>query len=142
GRHQAVCYRVHRECESAAEDAGLEVLEAVNVRLSSGRVFIPDLVLVPDIDRSTFEAAEVALIGEVVSPSNAGHDRVLEFHLYAEAGIPWYLLVEPDGDTLALTLYRLEDGGYVEHTVAKGGQPLTMTEPIEVTIDPARLLRR
>jgi hypothetical protein len=43
---------------------------------------------------------------------------------------------------LALTLYRLDNGGYVEHAVAKGGQPLTMTEPISVTLDPAKLLRR
>ncbi|MGH3713853.1 MAG: Uma2 family endonuclease [Micromonosporaceae bacterium] len=142
GRHQLTSYRIHHAIESAAHAAGLEVLEAVNVRLASGRVFIPDLVLVQDADHATFEAAEVALIGEVVSPSNAGTDRVLKFHLYADAGIPWYLLVEPDGDSLALTLYHLENGGYVEHAVAKGGQPLAMTEPIDVTIDPARLLRR
>ncbi|MGH3738540.1 MAG: Uma2 family endonuclease [Micromonosporaceae bacterium] len=142
GRHQYASHRLANSLEDAAEAAGLDVVEAVNVRLATGRVFIPDLVLVPDLDRSTFEASEVPLICEIVSPSNAGHDRVLKFHLYAEAGIPWYLLVEPDGDTFALTLYRLDGRDYVPHTVAKGGQPLTMTEPIAVTIDPARLLRR
>jgi Uma2 family endonuclease len=142
GRHQKVSYRIHRAVETAAEAAGLEVVEAVNVRLRTGRVFIPDLVLVPDVEQSTFEATDVILVCEIVSPSNAGTDRVLKFHLYAEAGIPWYLLVEPDGESLALTLYRLDGGGYVERAVAKGGQSLVMTEPINVTIDPARLLRR
>jgi Uma2 family endonuclease len=142
GRHQSVSYRIHRAFEPAAEAIGLEVVEAVNVRLRAGRVFIPDLILTHDVDQSTFDAAAVPLICEIVSPSNAGHDRVLKFHLYADAGIPWYLLVEPDGESLALTLYRLESGQYVEHSVAKGGQPLTMTEPIAIVLDPAALLPR
>lgn len=142
GRHQHASRRLANALEPAAEAVDLEVVEAVNVRLRAGRVFIPDLILTHDVDQSTFEAAEVPLICEIVSPSNAGHDRVLKFHLYAEAGIPWHLLVEPDGGTLALTLYRLEGGQYVEHSAAKGGEALRMTEPIAITLDPATLLPR
>ncbi|MGH3662506.1 MAG: Uma2 family endonuclease [Micromonosporaceae bacterium] len=140
GRRQHASRKLANAVETPAAEQGLEVVEAVNVRLGTGRVVIPDLVIVPDVDQPTFDAAEVALVCEIVSPSNAGHDRLLKYHLYAEAGIPWYLLVEPDSETLALTLFRLEDGQYVEHSVAKGGEPLRIAEPISVTLNPGDLL--
>jgi hypothetical protein len=60
-------------------------------------------------------------------------------HYYAEAGIPWYLLVEQEPE-LTPQLLRYEDGRYVEHAVAKAGQPLQLTEPVTVDLDPAALL--
>lgn len=142
GRHQTVSYRLHRAMEPAADEAGLEVVEAVNVRLAKGRILIPDLVVTNDYDKTTFEAGDVLLVGEVVSPSNAVADRVLKAWLYASAGIPWYLIAEPSDDGVDLTLCRLVDENYVEHAVAKGTEPLRITEPFEVDIDPAELLRR
>ena len=52
---------------------GLEVYEAVNVRLKPGRIPIPDLVLIRPIDPDTLvvDATEIALICEITSPSNA-----------------------------------------------------------------------
>ncbi|MEU4367948.1 hypothetical protein [Micromonospora chersina] len=55
------------------------------------------------------------------------------------ARIPWYLLVEQDGDSHSLRLHRLGGEHYVEDRVAKAGETLTITEPFRWVIDPGTL---
>ncbi|MEV6690092.1 Uma2 family endonuclease [Micromonospora sp. NPDC051196] len=139
-RHQRVARRLANSIEAAAEVNDLSVYDAINVRLGVDRVVIPDLVVTDADDEGTvLDAAEVVLVGEIVSPGNAAADRVLKMQLYAIARIPWYLLVEQDGDTHSLRLYRLDGGHYVEDRVAKAGETLTLAEPFRWQIDPATL---
>jgi len=141
-RHQIVSRRLASMLDPGADEAGLLVLEAINLSLRPGRMPIPDLVLTGpiDIDQLAVPAEAVKLVCEIVSPGNAATDRVLKMHYYAAAGIPWYLLVEQS--TGALHLYRLDGDRYREHTVVEPGGVLTLTEPVRAEIDPAALLPR
>lgn len=141
-RHQQINRYLINALEAAAYP-DYQVVRAVEVRLRRGRIAVPDLIMTSDVDRQRFEAAEVALVGEVVSPERPANDRVLKMHLYAEAGIPWYLLVEPaDGPHITLRLYRLSDDRYVEHARASDDEVLRITEPVAVDVTPASLLPR
>jgi Uma2 family endonuclease len=137
-RHQALSRRLANALEPAATEAGLEVYEAVNVRLRPGRVPIPDLVLVRPVDPDTLvvEAEDIALICEITS-TNVAVDRVTKMHYYAVARIPWYLLVDPK--PLSLSLYRLDGSNYVEEVSAVAGETLRFTAPITTELDPASL---
>jgi Uma2 family endonuclease len=139
-RHQVISRRLANLLDPGAGAAGLNVMEAINVRLQPGRIPIPDLVVTTDIDLDVLvvDAEAVLLVCEIVSPSNASTDKVLKMHYYAAAGIPWYLLVEQE--TQALHLYELSDGHYRERSVTKTGDVLHLTEPITASIAPENLL--
>ncbi|GIE79561.1 hypothetical protein Aph02nite_55110 [Actinoplanes philippinensis] len=123
-----------------AESIGLLVFEGINVRVGTNRIPIPDLAITTmiDLEELVVDASAVRLVCEILSPSNATTDRVLKMRYYADAGIPWYLLVAPK--TATFTLYKLDGANYREHATASPGELLELTEPVVATIDPADLL--
>ncbi len=102
-RHQDLSARLRDALLPATRTAGLAIYLAVNVRLRPGRVPIPDLVITEPVDPDTLvlDARLLRLVCEITS-TNAATDRVLKMHYYAVAGIPWYLLVDPEPVTLRL----------------------------------------
>jgi Uma2 family endonuclease len=142
--HQWLSRRLANTIEPAAEAAGFVVIEAINVRLRPGRVPIPDVVVADtDIEGTVIDASRVRLVCEIVSSSNASTDWVLKMRRYADAGIPWYLLIEQKSwESLALHLFRLDGDRYVEHDVARVGDTLRFTEPFVLDLDVAALLPR
>ncbi len=139
-RHQRLSSRLWAALD-AAIPFGLEVLEAINVRVGPGKILIPDLavVTVPGLDLTVCEAADVVLVVEITSPGNAAVDRAVKPQLYAQAGVPNYLRIELDEAGPRALVYRLERDHYTEVTRVDAGQPLVMTEPIAVTLDLAAL---
>jgi len=138
--HQRISRRLANTFDHGANAVGLEVWEALNVRLRPGRVPIPDLVVASGIDEKNpiVDAADVSLVCEITSPSNASTDKVLKMHYYATGGIPWYLVI--DVQARSMHLYRLVDSAYVEHAASKADEVLRMTDPFVATLDPAVLL--
>jgi Uma2 family endonuclease len=142
-RHQHIAFLLARGLYDSAEHAGYLVLQDVNLRLASGRVLQPDVVVADTDDvGSAVEAAEVKLVVEVVSPSNAGTDRLLEPQLYAAARIGWYLRVEQPHDSVELHLERLVGDHYVRAAAASAGETLTSAEPFPFDLEIASLLDR
>lgn len=140
-RHQHIVTLLTLGLYAPARQAGLLLLQDVNLRLTSGRIVHPDLLVADTDDQGNLvEADEAKLVIEVVSPSNAGTDRLLKAQLYAAAKICWYMRVEQPDDSLELHLQRLDGDHYVPHAVVAPGQTLVMEEPFPFRIEPASLL--
>jgi Uma2 family endonuclease len=142
-RHQHIAFLLAMGLYGAAERAGLLVLQDVNLRLAGGRILQPDVVVADTDDLgTTVEAAEAKLVVEVVSPSNAGTDRLLKPQLYAAAGIDWFLRVEQPQDSVELHLQRLSGDHYIPSAVARPGELLAAEEPFPFRLEVASLLHR
>lgn len=139
-RHQRLSSHLWRTLDDAAPE-GLEVLEAINVRVAPGRILEPDLVVVtnPGLDLAVTEAADVALVVEITSPGSIAADRAIKPPLYAEAGVPHYLRIELHRGGPTALVFRLHGGRYLQTDRVRPGELTRLTEPIAVTVDLAAL---
>jgi Uma2 family endonuclease len=142
--HHEIADRLVVAMDRSARALGLRAHSALTLRLGSHRVAAPDLIVDDgDWGASFTWASEAILVGEVLSANTSLADRVLKRRLYAEAGVPWYLLVEPHlpgYHGITLQLLRLASGEYVEHTVTENGTTLTSTDPFRFELATADLL--
>jgi len=142
--HQIVSSNLWCALRSGARAAGLRSFEAIGVRLRPGTIVVPDIVIGKlRLELGPADAADVVLVAEVTSPSNASYDRGPKKAKYESAGIPWYLLVEPDRQSyhgVALHLHRLDGRRYVEHASARYGEQLVTGEPFLINVDTVGLL--
>ncbi|GAA1341548.1 Uma2 family endonuclease [Saccharothrix algeriensis] len=103
----------------------------------------PDVVVVPTERAMEFptryDADDVLLAVEIVSPGTGRTDRVTKLFEYADAGIPHYWLLDLD-DPISLTAFTLVDGDY-EH-VAGGTGKVELPSPFPVAFDLQALLTR
>lgn len=137
-RHQRLAGALVSVLDAPAARVGLTAFRAVNVRLRPGRIVIPDLVVAVDdpADDLVVESSAVAMVGEVIASGEAAVERMFKAHLYAEAGMGWYLLAELLSPALVkvqlMRLVRLGGGTYVDHLTAVGGQPLGADSPVPI----------
>jgi Uma2 family endonuclease len=138
--HQRLSFRLAVALD-AVVPPGLEVLEAINVRVGPGKILIPDLAVltVPGFDRTVCDATDVVLVVEITSPGNAAVDRAVKPQLYAQAGVPHYLRIELGEEGPRALVYQLSRQRYAQVADVGPGQPLVVTEPIAVTLDLAAL---
>lgn len=88
----------------------------VDVFFPSGRVYMPDLSLVPatgpaGVGPDGKVHGAPLLVVELLSPGGETRDRVEKFRAYREEGVGWYWLIDPE--LLDLEEYHLEEGRYV-----------------------------
>lgn len=115
--HQAILGYLFRTLfEWLSPQGGIIRFRALKVRLDERRFREPDLLVLLDPHdprRANDDWLGADLVAEILSPSNADHDLVTKRAEYAQAGIPEYWIVDPDGETL--TVLTLDGASYREH---------------------------
>ena len=79
-----------------------------------------------------------SLVVEVLSPGTARIDRLLKLSRYAEGGIEQYWIVDPR--VPSVQVFTLVEGAYVLLAESAGGTPVTVDEPLAVTVIPQDLI--
>jgi Uma2 family endonuclease len=142
GRHQGASGRLYRLLAQASPPH-LETVEALGVSIPGTSFLVPDILTA---DRKAIWAntsgiidpKAVSLVVEIISPSSVLIDMNTKPALYARAGIPNFWRVEMEEPSVAM--YHLVAGSYQEVAVALAGDRLTVSEPFEVSFDPADLV--
>jgi len=100
-----------------------------------GDEFIPDVMVHPVTGEQTRFTGVPLLAVEILS-SDVSRDTIRKFAKYAEAGLPRYWIIDPDGPEIVE--YHLHRGGFVEK-----GRYTSMTTldvgPFSFEVDPATL---
>lgn len=122
---------------------GWWILTEVDVRLSPHDIVRPDLAgwRRDRLGADPWDTLPIDVIPdwicEVLSPSNAAHDRVTKRRLYARHRVPYYWLVDPQ--TRTLEALRLEGELWVE-TGSWGEGDVARVEPFDaIELDVGRL---
>ena len=139
-RHQRLSFRLCLALETA-RPTGMEVLEAVNVRVAPGRILIPDLAIVSahGVDRQVWDPHEVLAVVEIVSPGSVAADRAIKPQLYAVAGIATYIRVELQrAQPIAIT-FEFTEGAYVQGA-GQADHVLRLMQPFAAEIDLVEVL--
>ena len=111
--HRRVINALDRALDAQAPE-GIEVNSEMTVRLDKYNRPEPDVIAstvsIPP-DATQYEAKDIILAVEVVSPESAHRDKAVKPHKYAEAGIRHFWRVEDeDGNaSTAIHVYELDD---------------------------------
>ena len=118
---------------------GLEVTGPVAVRLSPGRILVPDLVVAarpadddadgPDAVR---DSSVALLVIDVVGRGNGVADRWFKPQLYAGSRIPYALLIDHDEPSAVANM--LIGGRYHSYAQAGPGEVLRLQEPFDLEL--------
>jgi Uma2 family endonuclease len=141
-RHQRAVIALGSRLYDHVRARGLgEVLVApTDCILSNVTVVQPDILYVAT-DRMAiasergFEGAPT-LVVEVLSPSTAHLDRDRKMQLYAEHGVPYYWIVDPESHSVEA--YTLTGSSYAP-AGRVAGEPAPLPPFSDLTIDPAAL---
>ncbi|WFE51114.1 Uma2 family endonuclease [Micromonospora sp. WMMD1155] len=133
--HGAVANRLRRLLDRQAP-TGVLVGQGIGVSARRSSYFVPDLFVARESALSSggaaLDPADVLLVVEVISPSNAGRDLVLKRHEYSAAGIPLYWLVEPRKQTLTVLVNGA--GGYREQATPPVGEVYRTEQPFPLAL--------
>lgn len=126
--------------------ANLEIIVDIDVDLElvapgrPGFVRRPDLIVVrreasARVDRAgdAIRASEVEIIIEIVSPSTHRTDYVTKRGEYADAGVPYYWIVDLEPPVSILTCHQAGDFGYADSGEVTG--TYRTRHPFPMTID-------
>lgn len=141
-----------RDAIEAALPAGLTVEGPLALRLSPGRILVPDLVVTarkdvpptadgdekeddgePDPDAAVRDSSVALLVIDVVGRGNGVADRWFKPQLYAGSRIPYALLVDHDAPFAVGNM--LIGGRYHEYATADAGDVLHLDEPFPFDLD-------
>ncbi|MFD0275913.1 Uma2 family endonuclease [Kitasatospora sp. NPDC127111] len=100
----------------------------------------PDLVVATadyDPDRTWYATEDVALVVEVVSPESADRDRIVKVRKYAEAGIPYYWVIEEEGGLPVVHVFELESStsSYAPAGIFRGRLKRPVPFPVDIDLD-------
>lgn len=112
---------------------GWWLMTEVEVQFASSETYRPDVVgwrrdRVPDRPRGNPVTIRPDWIGEIVSPTNSGTDRVTKLNAYHRFEVPHYWIVDPIEETLSA--FRWTSTGYLLIVAARTGDRVRV-EPFE-----------
>ncbi len=110
-RHQEIAGKVHALFLAAVEAAACDckVYQPIDLKISEHTIVNPDLLIVCQPIEKSYLDFPPALVAEILSPATRLKDRHNKFDLYERFGIPYYLILDPDAETIEVFQLQTDD---------------------------------
>jgi Uma2 family endonuclease len=117
-RHQNLNGKVFRIFDEAIEKSSCnkcKVYQPIDYKINENTIVNPDLLVVcKPIEGQYLEFAPILTV-EILSPSTALKDRNTKYDLYQNAGVKYYIIVDPIKDVVEI--FYLNDNGVYEEKI-------------------------
>jgi Uma2 family endonuclease len=114
-KHQYLANNIGGELRNLLKSAGCKnckASQAIDYLIEDDTIVQPDVLIYCGLTHKPFLNFTPKLVVEILSPATALKDRHTKYRLYEKAGINWYLMVNPD--TESVQVFALENSGYVQ----------------------------
>lgn len=127
-KHQWVANNLGAEFRAALKKSGCQCKAYIPIdyKLSDDTVFQPDFLIVCQPITKKYLDFPPEVVVEILSESTRLKDRNVKFPKYEAEGIPYYLMIDPD--TNSLEVHRIIDGRYQR-------QVLDQEKPFQFTLN-------
>jgi Uma2 family endonuclease len=118
-RHQWIVVNVVSELREAIKKSNCthcKVYDFVDVKVEEDTIVQPDASLICKPIHKRFVDFPPTLVVEILSESTALKDRITKFAIYEKFGIKYYLIVDPEKETVEI--YSLQDSKYTLQDLA------------------------
>lgn len=111
--HQAIASKIVSSLDASIEACPeCLVLHEQDWKISEATTVRPDVVLICNEPGEAYITKRPEVIFEVVSKDSTQKDEQIKFRIYADEGVPFYVIVYPDD--LKAKAFKLRDGHYVK----------------------------
>jgi Uma2 family endonuclease len=109
------------------------VYDPVDYKVADNIILQPDILIVCGEINKSYLDFPPALVIEIISPSTALRDRHTKFEIYAQQEIGYYLIVDPEKNTIEV--YQLTDKKYSLVTSTDGTYQFVFGEDCPAVIN-------
>ncbi|MEU7002101.1 Uma2 family endonuclease [Nonomuraea sp. NPDC046570] len=139
--HQDMACTLYFVLRPHAMDNGWKAYAGLDICADGSRdPYAPDFAMCPPDaprwgDREIY-ASGLVMVGEVVSKGSADTDRDEKPRVYARAGIPVFLLIDPIAEPATVTVYsEPADDVYAASSTVSIGKEIHLPDPVDFTLD-------
>lgn len=131
-RHQSIASRLNVLLGVAVDQptCDCQVYQPIDVKINDNTVVNPDLLIVCEEIEGQYLERPFPMAVEILSPSTKMKDKVSKYHLYEQFGVKYYVMIDPDTNTVEQYVNNNE-GVYEVYT----GQTFLLTEKCTVELD-------
>lgn len=137
-KHQWIVANTIYELKKAIKESKCnqcKVYDFVDLKIEEDTILQPDCSIVCQPTKENFLDFPPALVIEILSESTALKDRITKFSIYEKFGIKYYLIVDPDKESVEI--FSLQNKKYIlQEFLQEVPFPFTLSDDckIEVTL--------
>jgi len=110
-RHQKISSKAISAFINALDQTNCpcEVYQPIDIKIAENTIVNPDIIIACQPIEGQYLDFPPGLVVEILSPSTHLKDRNTKFDLYQDFGIKYYLIIDPEKETIEV--YQLDENG-------------------------------